>query len=66
MVSLGARKPVAGLLFAAPGFALYLLFVLVPVLVTLAFSLMQIDRFTWDTEYVGLENFAYLLTDRQF
>jgi len=61
-----ARKPVAGLLFAAPGFALYLLFVLVPVLATLAFSVMQIDRFTWQTEYVGLENFVYLFTDRQF
>jgi ABC-type sugar transport system permease subunit len=61
-----ARKPVAGLLFAAPGFVLYLLFVLVPVVATLAFSLMQIDRFTWDVDYVGLENFVYILTDRQF
>jgi ABC-type sugar transport system permease subunit len=66
MAAFWARKPVAGLLFAAPGFVLYLLFVLVPVLATLAFSLMQIDRFSWEADYVGLENFIYILSDRQF
>src|SRR5207249_4173422 len=63
MTAFLARKPVAGLLFAAPGFVLYLLFVLVPVVATLAFSVMQIDRFNWDSEFVGLDNFVYILTD---
>lgn len=56
----------AGWLFAAPAFLLYLAFLLVPLLAAMAFSFAQIDRFTWHTDFVGLENFGYILSDRHF
>ena len=61
-----AQEARAGWLFVAPGFLLYLLFTLIPVMVTLGFSLTQIDRFTWHIDFVGIENFLYIWSDKQF
>lgn len=66
MPGTAAREARAGVVFAAPGFLLYLLFALIPVLVTLGFSLTQIDRFTWQVDFVGADNFFYIWTDRHF
>jgi len=60
------REARAGWLMVAPGFLLYLLFALIPVVVTLGFSLVQIDRFTWQVDFVGADNFLYVWTDRHF
>jgi multiple sugar transport system permease protein len=60
------REARAGWLMVAPGFLLYLLFALIPVVVTLGFSLMQIDRFTWQVDFVGADNFLYVWFDRHF
>jgi multiple sugar transport system permease protein len=64
----GLRAPEAraGWLFAAPAFLLYLAFLLVPLLAAMAFSFAQIDRFTWNTEFVGFDNFRYIWSDRHF
>ncbi|MBI1779393.1 MAG: sugar ABC transporter permease [Proteobacteria bacterium] len=56
----------AAWLFAAPAFLIYLAFLLVPVLATLAFSLTEVDRLTWRTDFVGLENFLYIWSDAHF
>jgi multiple sugar transport system permease protein len=61
-----AQEARAGWLFVAPGFLLYLVFTLVPVVITLGFSLTQIDRFTWHIDFVGINNFLYIWSDRQF
>ena len=50
------REARAGWLLVAPGFLLYLLFALIPVVVTLGFSLTQIDSLTWQVDLVGIDN----------
>lgn len=52
--------------FLLPGYALYLLFVLIPALATMAFSLLYLDRYTWSVDFVGLDNLFYVVTDRRF
>jgi ABC-type sugar transport system permease subunit len=66
MPGIASREARAGWLFVAPGFLLYLLFALIPVLVTLGFSLTQIDRFTWQIDFVGIDNFLFIWSDRHF
>lgn len=53
-------------LFLAPGFILYLLMALVPALATLAFSLTEVDRFTWEVSFAGADNLLFVLSDRRF
>ena len=53
-------------LFLAPGFVLYLLMALVPALATLAFSLTEVDRFTWEISFAGADNLLFVLSDRRF
>ena len=60
------RETPAAWLFVAPGFLLYFAFTLVPVVATLAFSVTEVDRFTWSVDFVGLENFLYVWTDQHF
>lgn len=52
--------------FLLPGYALYLLFVLIPALATMAFSLLYLDRYTWNVDFVGLDNILYVVSDRRF
>jgi ABC-type sugar transport system permease subunit len=49
-----------------PGYGLYLLFVLLPALATMAFSLLYLDRYTWTVDFVGLDNILYVVTDGRF
>jgi ABC-type sugar transport system permease subunit len=64
----GLRAPEAraGWLFVAPAFLLYTAFLLVPVVAALAFSVTEVDRFTWETDFVGLDNFRYIWSDPHF
>ncbi len=66
MSKIAAREARAGWSLAAPGLLLYLLFALLPVLVTIGFSVTEIDRFTWKTDFVGFDNFAYIWSDSHF
>lgn len=52
--------------FLLPGYGLYLLFVLLPALATMAFSLLYLDRYTWSVDFVGLDNIFYVVTDARF
>ncbi len=56
----------AGFGFLVPAYLLYILFALLPVFATLAFSLTSVDRFTWSMEFVGLENLRFVLADPRF
>jgi ABC-type sugar transport system permease subunit len=56
----------AGWLFVTPAFLLYAAFLLVPVLAALLFSVTEVDRFTWQTNFVGLDNFRYIWSDPHF
>ena len=64
--NLRAAEARAGWLFVAPAFLLYVAFLLVPVLAALMFSVTEVDRFTWQTDFVGLDNFRYIWADRHF
>jgi ABC-type sugar transport system permease subunit len=64
--ALRAPEARAGWLFAAPAFLLYTTFLLVPVIAALVFSVTEVDRFTWQTDFVGLDNFRYIWSDPHF
>lgn len=52
--------------FAAPGLLPYACFVLVPILVSVGYSLTNYNPFNPPTRYVGLRNYRLLLTDEEF
>jgi multiple sugar transport system permease protein len=60
------REAWAGYGFLAPAYVLYVLFALLPAIATLGFSLTSVDRFTWNFEFVGLDNLRFVLSDRRF
>ena len=52
--------------FLLPGYGLYSLFILLPAVATMAFSLVYLDRYTWTVDFVGLDNIFYVVADRRF
>lgn len=54
------------LLFVGPSLALYLAFMIVPLLGTARLSLHSWDGFSPTQDFVGLDNFARLIGDRRF
>ncbi len=60
------RDARAAWLFLAPTVALVTLFVLAPVLIALAVSLLKMDVISGRAEWVGLKNLDYLLEDEKF
>ncbi len=52
--------------FLAPVYLCYLLFVLAPLIATIAFCFLEIDRITFRTHFVGVENFGWIYTDPRF
>lgn len=63
---LSGAQAFAAFWFLLPGYALYALFVLLPALATMAFSLIYLDRYSWTAEFVGLENIIYVVSDARF
>ena len=66
MATLIQRERRAAWAFLAPAYLIYLLFLLVPLLAALLLSVLQVDRLTLATEYVGLANFEWIFTDPRF
>ena len=66
MLTLKRREMRAGYLFLLPAYSLYLAFLLAPLMAALGLSFAQMDRITWDIEWVGLENFDWVVTDPRF
>jgi len=55
-----------GWLYLAPGLAVYLVFVLYPILETVRTSFYRWDGFSRDRQFIGLQNYATLAGDNQF
>lgn len=66
MATLRQRERRAAWAFLAPAYLIYLLFLLVPLLAALLLSVLQVDRLTLATDYVGLANFEWIFTDPRF
>lgn len=54
------------LTFGGPGTAVYVCFVLAPILISAAYSLTNYNPFRGDTRFVGLDNYRMLATDEEF
>lgn len=52
--------------FGGPGMAVYLCFVLAPILISVGYSLTNYNPFNPPTEFVGLRNYRLLFTDQEF
>lgn len=63
---LSRREAIAGALFLAPSYLLFILFLALPLVAALALSVLDLDRLTLSVEYVGFENFEWVLTDPRF
>ena len=59
------ERPYQAYLYILPGFAVYLVFVLIPIVSTLRYSLFEWTGFS-EPVYVGLANYAALLDDANF
>jgi ABC-type sugar transport system permease subunit len=66
MATLQQREMRAGYLFILPAYIIYLAFLLLPMLAALGLSFAQMDRISWDIEWVGFENFEWILSDPRF
>lgn len=66
MATLRQRERHAAWAFLAPAYLIYLLFLLLPLLAALVLSVLQVDRLSLATEYVGLANFEWIFTDPRF
>lgn len=60
------RKQLQDIYFLTPGFAIYTVFMVVPVVLCLYYSITNWDGFSSHYRIVGLANFKTLLTDRSF
>lgn len=60
------RSPLHFLTFGAPGIAVYVCFVLAPIVVSFGYSLTSYNPFNPPTEYVGLRNYRLLFQDPEF
>ena len=60
------REAGAALLFLAPAYSFYLIFLAIPLLASLALSALSIDRFTLEIDFVGLDNFWFVYSDPKF
>jgi multiple sugar transport system permease protein len=54
------------LTFGAPGFLIYICFVLAPILISVGYSLTNYNPFRPPTRYVGLRNYRLLFEDAEF
>lgn len=66
MATLRQRETMAAYGFLAPAYLIYLLFLAIPMVASLLLSVLEVDRLTLATEYVGWANFDWVLTDPRF
>lgn len=64
--SIRKKQAFAGYLFIAPAYLIFLYVILIPMLITVVGSLFYVDRFTLSWDWVGLDNFRWILTDPLF
>jgi ABC-type sugar transport system permease subunit len=66
MATLRQRETMAAYGFLAPAYLIYLLFLAIPLVASLLLSVLEVDRLTLATEFVGWANFDWILTDPRF
>ncbi|EAR51904.1 hypothetical protein OG2516_16424 [Oceanicola granulosus HTCC2516] len=66
MATLRTREIRAGYLFILPAYALYLAFLLIPLIAAMGLSFAQMDRLSWTIDWVGGENFDWVFSDPRF
>jgi len=66
MATLRQRETMAAYGFLAPAYLIYLLFLAIPLVASLFLSVLEVDRLTLVTEFVGWSNFDWILTDPRF
>lgn len=66
MASLRQREMRAAYLFVLPAYTIYVVFLLLPLIAAMGLSFSQMDRISWDIEWVGFENFEWIFTDPRF
>lgn len=66
MATLRQRETLAAYGFIAPAYLIYLLFLAIPLVASLLLSVLEVDRLTLATEFVGWANFDWVLTDPRF
>jgi multiple sugar transport system permease protein len=66
MATLRQRETMAAYGFLAPAYLIYLLFLAIPLVASLLLSVLEVDRLTLATEFVGWANFDWVLTDPRF
>ncbi|KQU92936.1 sugar ABC transporter permease [Devosia sp. Root105] len=66
MATLRQRETLAAYGFLAPAYLIYLLFLAIPMVASLLLSVLEVDRLTLATQFVGWANFDWVLTDPRF
>jgi len=66
MATLRQRETMAAYGFLAPAYLIYLLFLAIPMVASLLLSVLEVDRLTLATQFVGWANFDWVLTDPRF
>lgn len=66
MATLRQREAMAAYGFLAPAYLIYLLFLAIPLVASLLLSVLEVDRLTLATTFVGWANFDWVLTDPRF
>ncbi len=60
------REALVAFGFLVPAYILYILFALLPVMAIMVFSFAAIDRFNWNVDFAGLDNFTFVVGDPRF
>lgn len=66
MATLKQREAVAAFGFLIPAYAIYILFLALPLVAALMLSVLEVDRLTLKAEWVGWANFDWIFTDPRF
>ncbi len=66
MATLKQREAVAAYGFLIPAYAIYILFLALPLVAALMLSVLEVDRLTLKAEWVGWANFDWIFTDPRF
>ncbi|MBN9317209.1 MAG: sugar ABC transporter permease [Devosia sp.] len=66
MATLKQKEAVAAYGFLIPAYAIYILFLALPLVAALMLSVLEVDRLTLKAEWVGWANFDWIFTDPRF
>lgn len=65
-LSMKAQRNIVGYIFVAPALLFFVIFVLIPLVLSLVLSFFQTDMFFMDMEFIRLDNFKRVFQDSLF